>query len=64
MNTKKKVYKWASPYEWLAEVSQGWPLERCRVEMLNLAIKHDSDTLQTEYESEMDEDGYFNETEA
>lgn len=62
MNAQEK-YRWATPYEWLLEKSRSWPLEQCRTEMLNLARLHDQDTLQDEYQSEMDEDGYFDETE-
>lgn len=30
-------------------------------ELMNLARRHDSDTLQDEYQSEMEADGYFEE---
>ncbi|MDR4483850.1 MAG: hypothetical protein R3B95_11665 [Nitrospirales bacterium] len=52
-------YQWDCPYSWLAEKSQEWEIERLKVEFLALAALLDSDTLQDQYQSEMDNDGYF-----
>ena len=52
-------YKWATPYEWIEQKSQDWTRERLLTEFLNLACITDSDTLQDTFQSEMDEDGYF-----
>lgn len=54
------VYRWDTPYQWLEEKSQTWDKERLRAELLALAVKHDSDVLQDEYQGEMVLDGYFN----
>lgn len=56
-----KKYKWDNPYEWLETKSEKWTREQLRSALLALAIKHDSDTIQDEYQSEMDADGYFDE---
>ena len=55
----EKKYRWANPYEWLEEKSHAWDANRLRVELLELAIKHDPDTLQDIYGSDMGKDGYF-----
>ena len=55
-------YQWANPYEWLEEMARSaWSLQRCKSELLALAAKLDSDQLQDEYQSEMEETGYFKE---
>jgi len=54
-------YRWSSPYAWLEWKSAQWSKEELRRELLGLAIKHDSDTLQDDYEAEMNKDGYFTE---
>lgn len=54
-------YRWNNPYEWLEEQSRSWDAEKLRTELLALAMRHDSDTLQDEYQGEMVIDGYFNE---
>lgn len=59
-----RVYRWTNPYEWLAETAQGWDAARLYNELLNLARLHDSDTLQDEYQADMDVDGYFKEVRA
>ena len=52
-------YKYDCPYDWLCEAARGWDAARLYSELMNLARLHDSDTLQDEYQSEMDADGYF-----
>lgn len=52
-------YKWDSPLEWLAEKARSWDEAKLYNELLNLARRHDSDTLQDEYQSEMSADDYF-----
>jgi hypothetical protein len=54
-----KTYRWDTPYEWLSEAAREWTPERLYQELCTLALKHDSDTLQDEYQNEMQEDGYF-----
>ena len=56
------TYRWANPYGWLDQKSGRWSKDRLRSELLALAVKQDSDTLQDEYQTEMDADGYFDET--
>lgn len=58
----KHRYKWDSPYEWLTDAAKGWDSARLYQELCNLAIKHDSDTLQDEFQADMDADGYFGAT--
>jgi hypothetical protein len=55
----KNHYRWSHPYAWLIDTSKYWDKERLLYELQRLAIQHDSDTLQNLYQSEMDEDGYF-----
>lgn len=57
------VYKWASPYEWLEEKAKEWDERKLYHELMNLASQLDSDTLQDEYQADMDADGYFDELE-
>lgn len=52
-------YRWRNPHEWLEAVCNSWDKDRLLLEVRRLAIEHDSDTLQDLYQSEMEEDGYF-----
>lgn len=52
-------FKWGNPYEWLSEKTEIWTEEQLKRELLNLARRLDFDELQTEFESDMDLDGYF-----
>lgn len=53
-------YKWATPYEWLQEkASTEWTPDQVLEAMLSIAMQTDPDTLQDIFESDMDEDGYF-----
>lgn len=61
MSSNEHRYKWASPYDWLSEQAATWTRERLLTELRNLAVKLDSDTLQDEYQTEMDSDGFFEE---
>ncbi len=54
-------YRWQYPAEWLPHVvNHRWDAEKIACEFLRLVQTTDSDTLQDMYESEMDDDGYFN----
>jgi len=57
------AYRWANPYEWLKDKAGEHLLhadyDRLYKELLALAARMDSDTLQELYEREMDKDGYF-----
>ena len=64
MHTKNKTYKWANPYEWLNEASREWDCNKLRFELMEIAVKLDSDQLQDIYQSDMDQDGYFEAMEA
>ena len=56
-------YKWASPYEWLAEkIRDEWTPDEVAMALLQLAQSTDSDTLQDHFQSDMDADGYFHDT--
>lgn len=52
-------YRWPNPHEWLEAACSSWDKDRLLLEVRSLAIKHDSDTLQDLYQSEMENDGYF-----
>jgi hypothetical protein len=54
-----ETYRWSHPYAWLESAAAEWDRERLLQELLTLAIKHDSDTLQDIYQDEMENDGYF-----
>lgn len=54
-------YKWTCPHDWLADTARGWSPEVLYANLCALAAKCDSDTLQDEFQTMMDEDGYFNE---
>jgi hypothetical protein len=57
--TKDKTYRWTSPAEWLVDKAESMDRESLIATISELAFKHDSDTLQDLFQSEMDEDGYF-----
>jgi formylmethanofuran dehydrogenase subunit E len=52
-------YKWASPQEWVVEACQNWNDHVLRSAFIELVMKQDADTIQDLYESDMDNDGYF-----
>lgn len=52
-------YKWETPYEWLMDKVNDMSEQDLKNTVLNIARKCDSDTLQDIFESDMDEDGYF-----
>ena len=54
-----KTHKWANPYEWLEDAARLWDAPRLYRELMNLARLLGSDALQDEFQSDMDEDGYF-----
>jgi hypothetical protein len=54
-----KNYKWDSPYMWLEDKSENQDAAWLRQALLSLALLCDSDLLQDIFESEMDEDRYF-----
>jgi hypothetical protein len=56
------TYKWASPYEWLCDKADEWTPKQVKATLISVAFLHDSDTIQDLFESEMDEDGYFDDT--
>lgn len=55
----KHHYRWSHPHAWLVDASRYWDQDKLRSELLTLAIRHDSDTLQDLYQSDMEKDGYF-----
>jgi len=55
------TYKWNSPHDWLSDKAKDWSKGRLYQELCTLAARHDADTLQDEYQDEMDQDGYFEE---
>lgn len=53
-------YRWATPQEWL---KQAYFEDKIKgIELLNLCLGLDADTIQNQFESAMDADGYFDET--
>ena len=52
-------YRWSTPYEWLEWKSRQWTRDELLQALLSVALQEDSDTLQDLFQSEMDEDGYF-----
>ena len=59
---ERMSYKWASPYDWLADTARGWSKDVLYAELMSLALKAGSDDLQDKFQDKMDEDGYFEET--
>ena len=61
-------YKWNTAHEWLLEKAQEYARANNAAELLSiidtLVPKLDSDTIQDEFESEMDADGYFDDLDA
>ncbi len=56
-------YRWATPHEWLLEKAEQHAAKNDAAELLSilnsLVPKIDADTIQDEFQSEMDADGYF-----
>ena len=53
--------KWKTPQDWLVSYLKGLSKEGLLREAMILASKLDDDQVQEEYESLMDNDGYFEE---
>ena len=53
--------KWKTPQDWLVSYLKGLSKEGLLREAMILASKLDDDQIQEEYESLMDNDGYFEE---
>jgi hypothetical protein len=56
-----KTYRWQHPHDWLLEKADEWNHTQLLAEFKSLAMKLDGDQIQDEYQSEMDQDGYFDE---
>ena len=52
-------YKWVTPYHWLNDKLVTWDRARLMQELSIVAAKLDYETIQELYQSEMDDDGYF-----
>ena len=52
-------YKWPSPHAWLLSQAEHWPADMLFRAMIDLALKHDADTIQDLFQTFMEEDGYF-----
>ena len=55
------AFKWKTPQDWLVSYLKGLSKEGLLREAMILASKLDDDQVQEEYESLMDNDGYFEE---
>ena len=53
------AYKWDNAHEWLFEKASEWTREELLHEFKELALKLDSDTIQDQFQSDMEQDGYF-----
>lgn len=56
-------YQWATAYEWLEEYLRNHP-EQAHSIAMSLAMKLDADSIQDEFQSDMDADGYFTDLDA
>ena len=54
-------YKWEFPGEWLQEKIQGWDEAELRSALLCMLDRMDNDDIQDIFQTEMDQDGYFEE---
>ena len=52
---------WASPYDWLDDVSRNWSPERVRNALVDLAGALDSSRVEAFFCDEMILDGYYDE---
>lgn len=61
-------YQWNNPQEWLLEKAQGYSRASDTAELLSiihtLVTKLDADSIQDDFQSEMDADGYFDDLDA
>lgn len=57
----EKKYKWNSPNEWLNDKIDSYDPHELRLIAKTLATRLDADEVQDEFQSDMDEDGYFDE---
>ena len=61
-------YKWHTAHEWLLEKAQEYARANNAAELLSiidtLVPKLDGDTIQDEFQSEMDADGFFDDLDA
>lgn len=59
----ERKYKWANPQEWLLEKAESYSRASETAELLSiiqtLVLKMDADSIQDDFQSEMDADGYF-----
>lgn len=54
-------YRWQSAHDWLFQKSESWSREELFSALQALALQCDSDTIQDLFQTEMDQDGYFEE---
>ncbi len=62
MNTKQTstpVYRWDCPQDWLMEKMEGMDRVTILENLRQLVSMTDADTLQDVFQTEMDDDGYF-----
>lgn len=52
-------YRWDCPHDWLLEKANSWGEAELRNALTAIITQTDSDTLQSIFEREMDQDGYF-----
>jgi hypothetical protein len=55
-------YKWENPHAWLMEKAQSWSTEQLYCAVDSLANRLDTDAIQDLFQSEMEQDGYFDKT--
>ena len=53
------MYKWDTPHGWLWEKAQSWSKEEMYSVIVALSDHLDADTIQDVFQSEMEQDGYF-----
>lgn len=56
-------YRWPTVFDWLRDKSEQMDRDELRSALMQVAVKCDPDEIQDIFESEMDNDGYFDEKE-
>jgi hypothetical protein len=52
-------YKWDSPHDWLMEKAQSMTVEQLHSALEAVAYRLDGDSIQDLFQTEMDQDGFF-----
>jgi mRNA deadenylase 3'-5' endonuclease subunit Ccr4 len=55
------MYKWDNPQHWLNDKAGEWDREKLYNALIHLTQRVDLEEIQSYYQDEMDQDGYFEE---